>query len=467
MSRLIVLPLRVLNADADSAFLAFGLPEAITSSLCALDSVVVRSSATATRFANDPIDVEAIGAQADVDAVLHGTLLAGSDEIRVSAQLVHVPDGTVIWSGMAQAPRGDVFRLQDTLTRRIVDALAIRLSSRDQELLRRDIPSSPQAYELYLRANQLSYDARHVQAARDLYLRSVAEDPGFAPAWARLGRTYRVIGKYGGENLEMSTTLAEDAFKRALQINPDLAVAHGLYAYLEADLGLAERALVRLLDQPATVTDPELLAGLVHVCRYCGLLDESVAAHECARRLDPTVRTSVAQTFWVRRDYERAIDADVDSPSYISILAVDGLGRTQEAIALASEALRRPTVPRTARTFISTFRAIFEGDRAAALAGAEQCLELDLPDPEAFHRLGWMFARLGQDEVALTLLRRAVESGFSCPFHLEADPAFASIRASGGFAGILNLARQRQSAARALFEAHRGGDLLGVHVKVT
>src|SRR6185312_7766417 len=174
VSRLIVLPLRVLNADADSAFLAFGLPEAITSSLCALDSVVVRSSATATRFANDPIDVEAIGAQAGVDAVLHGTLLAGSDEIRVSAQLVHVPDGTVIWSGMAQAPRGDVFRLQDTLTRRIVDALAIRLSSRDQELLRRDIPSSPQAYELYLRANQLSYDARHVQAARDLYLRSVA-----------------------------------------------------------------------------------------------------------------------------------------------------------------------------------------------------------------------------------------------------------------------------------------------------
>ena len=206
---------------------------------------------------------------------------------------------------------------------------------------------------------------------------------------------------------------------------------------------------------------------MVHVCRYCGLLDESVAAHECARRLDPTVRTSVAQTFWVRRDYERAIDADVDSPSYISILAVDGLGRTQEAIALASEALRRPTVPRTARTFISTFRAIFEGDCAAALAGAEQCLELDLPDPEAFYRLGWMFARLGQEEVALTLLRRAVESGFSCPFHLEADPAFASIRASGGFAGILNLARQRQSAARALFEAHRGGDLLGVHVKVT
>ena len=151
-----------------------------------------------------------------------------------------------------------------------------------------------------------------------------------------------MIGKYGGENLADVDALAEDAFKRALQINPDLAVAHGLYAYLEADLGLAEHALVRLLDQPATVTDPELLAGLVHVCRYCGLLDESVAAHECARRLDPTVRTSVAQTFWVRRDYERAIDADVDSPSYISILAVDGLGRTQEAIALASEALRRP-----------------------------------------------------------------------------------------------------------------------------
>jgi adenylate cyclase len=242
VSRLLVLPLRILREGSEDDFLAFSVPGAITSSLCGLESLTVRSSAAAARFANDPPDLEAIGTGANVDAVLHGTLLHGGDEVRISAQLLHVPDGTVLWSGFAQARRGDVFQLQDTLTRRIVDALAVQLTVRDRQLLRHDVPASGHAYELYLRANQLGYDARHLHAARDLYLQSVEEDPGYAPAWARLGRVYRVIGKYGGDDLAQSMVLAEGAFTRALELNPDLPEAHGLYAYLEADLGRASEA---------------------------------------------------------------------------------------------------------------------------------------------------------------------------------------------------------------------------------
>jgi hypothetical protein len=73
----------------------------------------------------------------------------------------------VLRSGLAQARRGDVFQLQDSLTRRIVDALAVQLTARDRQLLRHDVPASGHAYELYLRANQLGYDARHLVAARD------------------------------------------------------------------------------------------------------------------------------------------------------------------------------------------------------------------------------------------------------------------------------------------------------------
>lgn len=360
VSRLLVLPFRILRSESESDFLAFSVPDAITSSLSGFESLIVRSSAAAARFANEPPDLEAIATEADVDAVLHGTLLHGDDEVRVSAQLVHVPDGTVVWSGTAQARTGDVFQLQDTLTRRIVEALAVRLTDRDRQLLRHDVPASGRAYELYLRANQLSYDARHLQAARDMYLQSVHEDPGYAPAWARLGRVYRVIGKYGGDDLAQSMVLAESAFKRALELNPDLPLAHGLYAYLEADLGRAREAMMRLLRQKGIANDSELLAGLVHACRYCGLLDESVATHERARRLDPTVRTSVAHTYWARREYQHALDADLDSPSYVSVLAVEAMGRVREAIVLITEALRRPTVPQNARVFLSAFRAAFE-----------------------------------------------------------------------------------------------------------
>jgi hypothetical protein len=66
-----------------------------------------------------------------------------------------------------------------------------------RRLLRQDAPGNPAAYEHYLRANELAYDFD--PAARDLYVRCVAEDPHYAPAWARLGRCCRIIAKLGGD----------------------------------------------------------------------------------------------------------------------------------------------------------------------------------------------------------------------------------------------------------------------------
>src|SRR4029450_4439462 len=103
--------------------------------------------------------------------------------------------------------------------------------------------------------------------ARKLYEQSLDLDPDFAPAWARLGRCHRVIGKYI-DGAPGSETRAEEAFRRARALNPRLSVAHKFYAHLEADIGEAPRALVRLLvEADRHGNDPELFAGLVHACR--------------------------------------------------------------------------------------------------------------------------------------------------------------------------------------------------------
>ena len=101
---------------------------------------------------------------------------------------------------------------------------------------------------------------------------------------------------------------AEEAFRRALALNPRLSVAHKFYANLEADIGQATRALVRLLGEAARHgNDPELFAGLVHACRYCGLFEQSIAAHAEARRLDPNVPTSLEQTLLMTGDIDRLL----------------------------------------------------------------------------------------------------------------------------------------------------------------
>ena len=72
----------------------------------------------------------------------------------------------------------------------------------------------------------------------------------------------------------------------AFELNPDSSLAHNLYTYAEVDSGRALQAVLRLLGRlKQRSSDPELYAGLVHACRYIGVLDASVAAYQRAIRL--------------------------------------------------------------------------------------------------------------------------------------------------------------------------------------
>src|SRR5207344_1558521 len=93
--RLIVLPFRILRPAAETDFLAFSLPDALTISLSGLESLVVRSSLAASRFGGDAMDPRKIGAEAEVDVIVAGTLLHAADGLRVSSQLTDASTGTL------------------------------------------------------------------------------------------------------------------------------------------------------------------------------------------------------------------------------------------------------------------------------------------------------------------------------------------------------------------------------------
>ena len=128
LTRLVVLPFRVLRPDPETDFLAFSLPDAIATSLSGIGSLIVRSSATAARFAGEAPDLKALAAEADVDRVVMGTLLRSGDQLRAAAQLVEAPGGTLLTSHTVQSSLGDLFRLQDDIARRVVEALSLPLA---------------------------------------------------------------------------------------------------------------------------------------------------------------------------------------------------------------------------------------------------------------------------------------------------------------------------------------------------
>jgi TolB-like protein len=334
--RLVVLPFRGLRPDPAVDFLAYSLPDAITVSLSALESLTVCSTLAAARFTDGAPDLRQLAAELGVDAAITGSLLHAGSAVRVAVQLLDVPSGTVRWSHSAQVSLDDLFSIQDTVCSAAVEALAPHVTSREHAALRQDVPVNAEAYELYLRANRASIISSQWLLARDLYLRAVELDPTYAPAWTRLGRVLRIIGKYGlADDTVSHVERAEQAFQRAFTLNPDLPLAHNLYTYMEVETGRAPAAMVRLLGRLRTrTTDANLFAGLVHACRYVGLLDASAAAYHRATRLEPAIMTSVAHTFFMLGQYERAIHADPDDVPYVSIGAHLALGQASEAVAL-------------------------------------------------------------------------------------------------------------------------------------
>jgi non-specific serine/threonine protein kinase len=464
LTRVVVLPFRVLRSDPETDFLAFSLPDAIATSLSTVSSLVVRSSAAAARFATDAPDLKALASEADVDRVVMGTLLRAGDQVRATAQLVEAPGGTLVTSHTVQSPLGDLFTLQDDIARRVVAALSPPLTGEIRTPLP-DAPKEPRAYELYLRANELARSYASLPQARDLYVSALDLDPLFAPAWAHLGRCHRVIAKYleGGTQGERE---AEKAFERALALDPRLAVAHKFYAALQAEMGKAQQAVVRLLGEAARKgNDPELFAGLVHSCRYAGLYDESIAAHSEARRLDPHVATSVEQTLLMTCDVDQLIALGPPTPGGgdqgIRVMGLGFAGRRDEARELLSA--YRETFP--VATFLNWADYITSWlDRRVddmKLTFAESTLLRIQDDPEAIFLQGWMMCDVGAHEEGIRHLQRAVAKGYFAALTLARSRCFDNIRSHPAFVAVQAEAEAGRQRALTAFRDAGGERLLG------
>jgi eukaryotic-like serine/threonine-protein kinase len=461
LTRLIVLPFKMLRSDPEIDFLGFGLADALTTSLSGLDSLLVRSTLTGAQFANHAIDLDAIAKKADVDAVLSGTLLRAETQLRVTAQLSEMPGGTVRWSQSMVVPVGDIFQLQDALTSRIVESLALPLTAHDRQTLKRDVPATAKAYEFYLRANQLAYQAHTWTVARDLYQQCLDEDPQYAPAWARLARLHRAIGTYSGGAAGDSYARAEEAFKRALALNPELSLAHNLYTLVEIETGRVKEAMLRLLGRlRQRSSDPELFAGLVQACRYAGLQRPAIVAHEHARRLEPQMRTAVAHAYLMTGEYDNAIALDQDEPSFITTLALDLMGERERAIAHARQQIA-PGLPLVIRHFLEGTLAVLERRHDDVRKQAGRLLSLwPLRDPCASYYFARSLAAV-QHEEAVPMLKRAIDGGFNCPTFFVRDPWLDSLRGNPEFNALIRQAEASYRDAASAFVAAGGEQMLG------
>jgi TolB-like protein len=465
LTRIIVPPLRIAKTDPDVAFLAFGLAEAVSGSLATISDVVVRAPALAARWAEDAIDPRQLAVNADVDLVVSNTLLRSGAQLRITSQLLDASSSTVVGSTTVKGSMDDIFALEDALTKAVVGMLTPNLTSHPSRLgapaVRREVPASPRVFELFLRGTEHARELTQIALARDLFQQALEEDPRFAPAWAALARCHRVYGKYY-EDREANERRAEQAFKRALEISPDLPLAHRYLTHFESEHGRAGEAIARLLRHARSHRqDAQLFAGLVHACRYAGLLDASMAAHDEAVRLDPNVVTSVEYTL---AHYPDGIEKAAQLTS-VRVGFLDGLF---PAITLGDPVNARELIlrqdtsavpPAFQRSFDAVAAFIFGRDDVVGII--EKAIAAHA-DPEPKFMFGVMLVRLGMLERGLEVVAGAIGSGYTPVLTLERNKAFDALRGSQSFMLIHNDALRRMQASQALFEAAGGPEMLGM-----
>jgi DNA-binding winged helix-turn-helix (wHTH) protein/tetratricopeptide (TPR) repeat protein len=464
VTRLAVLPFRLLKADSDVDFLGYSLADAITSSLAGYQSLVVRSSVATMRYGMEQaLDVRRAASELDVDLMLTGTLLRSSDDLRISVELIEADSSKTVWSHVARVSLRDIFELQDSLARRIVSELPLPPGDRER-MASRDVPRDARAYELFLRANRHAMESNTWRLAHSLYEECLQQDPTFAPAWARLGHIRHLLGKYNaGADRERVHAAAESALTCALELNPNLSVAHLYLSKLQTDLGRAEDSMALLLRRARSGrAEPEILAGLVHACRYCGLLDASVAAHDLAMRLDPSTVTSVLYSYFAFGRYELALEAGTRSADTLDGIVLHMLGRAAEAQAAAVREEERFASHELKSTFYSAMRAILENRLDDARVVLTRRAASHVMDGEATYHTMRLRAFLGDRDEALDLLERSIGQGFFCMPFFDRDPWLVSVRGEMRFVELMQQARARHEAAVTRFHSENGSAVLGI-----
>jgi TolB-like protein/Tfp pilus assembly protein PilF len=251
-----VLPLQNLSAAPDSEYFADGLTDEIIRNLAVIDGLDVRSRTSSFFFKDKPRNLREVGAELGVGYVVEGSVLREGPRLRINTQLVRVDDDVPLWSERFDTEVGDVFDVQEEISRAIVNKLRLTMGGR------RKYETNAELYDRYLRARDL-LERRAVgqgsKPAADLFASILEADPSFAPAHAGLATAlaYQSLSPYSLEDAARVAAQLREAASRALELDPLLPEAHAAMGWAHArdfEWVQAQRSYERALELAHTLT---------------------------------------------------------------------------------------------------------------------------------------------------------------------------------------------------------------------
>jgi TolB-like protein len=335
-----VLPFKPLVATSGDSALELGMTDALINKLANIRQITVRPTSSVMKYANANQDLRVAAQELNVDALLDGKVQRDGDRIRLSVQLVRAADSTPLWAENFDTQFKDIFAVQDTISEKVARSLALKLNAEEQKGLSKRYTDSAEAYQLYLagRAQWRTFLPPNLLTSINYYRAALEKDSNYALAHAGIAASYTVIGIYGPMSARDAMPKAQEAARKAVELDDNLSQAHlslGLVKLLyEWDWPGAKRELERANELDPTGEGRSPYGYYFEAMRQS---DESLAQLKLARELAPgwdIANTDYAWHLFIERHFDEAIAViekelklDPRNPSFHLVL---GMTYTQQ-----------------------------------------------------------------------------------------------------------------------------------------
>ncbi|MCH9051598.1 MAG: adenylate/guanylate cyclase domain-containing protein, partial [Proteobacteria bacterium] len=351
-----VLPFINMSGDPEQEYFSDGISEDIITDLSKASGLFVIARNSAFTYKGRAVRVQEVSRELGVRYVLEGSVRKAGNRVRITAQLIDGMSGGHLWAERYDRDLTDIFALQDEITEKIVAALQVTLTEREQEEVACHCTDNLEAYDYFLRGR--AYHARATKEtnaqAREMFERAIELDPSFAGAYAVLSHTHWRDWSFQWSEDPQALERASEAAKRAVALDDSLPLAHTYLGWAYVFRKQYEEAIAE--GERAIVLDPNFAEGyarLGHILSLAGRPQEAVDSVKKAMRLDPHYPHSylyfLGHAYYAMEKYEEAIAAlkkgvtrNPDMMLFHLVLAVihSELGRKEEAQAEVAEALR-------------------------------------------------------------------------------------------------------------------------------
>ena len=462
---LAVLPLKSLNPEVGDDHLGLGVADTIITKVSQVGGLTVRPTSAVRKYADLEMDSLEAARQLHADAVLDGTFQRAGDRLRVSVNLLRVRDGASLWAESFDMRFTDIFTIQDEVSKGVAARLRHRLSPAEQARLSKRHTANPEAYSYYTKAmyhfgrRGFSGDSQEATAAAmDLFKKAIELDPDYALARAQLGFAYAWMADFreGGAGLIAS---AKEELRAAERLDPQLAEVHVARTFIlwshyegwQTEAAIREALLAKRLDP--SVPNHVLAAIYYHI----GLEEQAVKEFESALEREPdsdTIKRSYQPMYaaLARPDDWLALNQKLFNRGPNARYYLEKRMLEEAAPLIEQEYVKAPDEPEPRRD--KALLLALQGKHREAQAAVPRILERVRRD-KAYHHFTYDVARIyaldGKSVEAVRWLGITVAEGFPCYTLFARDPFLDPIRKDPAFIRFMAELKYRWEGYRRLY----------------